>query len=124
VAQGGGLYATGATLTLDNSTVTFNLAQGGDGGHGGLPSGLGGPGGGGQKGGVFTTGTVLTVSGTTIAHNNNVNGSPGAPSAPAAPDWSGNTSGRAALSGEPRIHVDTVFAHLAPITEDVFGASS
>ncbi|MBY0526820.1 MAG: hypothetical protein K2R98_25735, partial [Gemmataceae bacterium] len=70
-AQGAGLYVNGGLVTITNSTLANNAAQGGDGGDAGLGFPNGAPGGGGiSSGGAFylVSGTVNLFN-VTIADN-------------------------------------------------------
>jgi hypothetical protein len=119
-AQGGGLYAGGATLAIDTSSVTHNVALGGNGGNGGAPNGPSGSGGLAEKGGVFTTGTVLTLTGSTIHPNRVINGSAGAPTPAAGADRSRDGPQGTLVASWDRVGVDIVFAHAGRFTERPF----
>ncbi len=73
-ASGGGLFVTAGTLSLTNSNISGNSANGGIGGEGGsgddtTTGGEGGDGGAAQGGGLFAGGAAVTISATTFANN-------------------------------------------------------
>jgi hypothetical protein len=105
VAQGGGLFSNGGQITLINSNVSGNLAQGGAGGEGGYggeggdggpgfvggagggvagnggiggQGGRGGDGGAAQGGGLYLLNTTLTLKTTSIQSNQALGGTGGA----------------------------------------------
>ena len=74
--EGGGFFTDAANMTIQNSTISGNLAEAGAGGAGGTgdpffggPGGNGGNGGDGLGGGVFVGSTTVTFSNCTIAEN-------------------------------------------------------
>jgi hypothetical protein len=90
---GGGLYASGGTIALTNSTISFNRAAGGAGGAGGTggagnayvsgagtggQGGAGGPGATVRGGGVFFNSGGLSFTSSTIASNTAVAAAGGA----------------------------------------------
>jgi hypothetical protein len=94
-AQGGGVFAVGASLTLTSSTLTMNTAQGGAGGAGGTGGntdgghpgngGVGGAGGAAQGAGFSASQSIsvpgpvsITGSGTTVSSNVVLGGAGGA----------------------------------------------
>jgi hypothetical protein len=92
-ARGGGIFNQAGSLSLFNSTIQQNFAQGGDGGQGGNGAiadirdgqsgtggagGAGGPGGTAGGGGVFNAaGASMSISGTTFLLNAAVGGNGG-----------------------------------------------
>jgi hypothetical protein len=68
-AQGAGFFASGAMISLTNSTLSSNAVHGGDGGNGGRGFGDGANGGAGQGGGVYDSGSMLTLTNATVAMN-------------------------------------------------------
>jgi hypothetical protein len=79
-AYGGGLFVFGGTVTLNNDTLSSNVAVGGNGGLGGIPGGSGGLlnpaqggnggyGGDGAGGGLYVYGGNVTLNGGTINSN-------------------------------------------------------
>jgi hypothetical protein len=93
---GGGVYIAGGTALISNSTITGNLARGGDGGNitgtgkqeqydGGVDGGggsypghsSGGSGGNGLGGGVFVGGGTLTMEHSSVTGNSAIGGAGG-----------------------------------------------
>jgi hypothetical protein len=89
--QGGGLYLAGGLVSLTNSTIAWNTADGGGGGGGGnpgtgMPDGTGGNGGdaGASQGGGLINGATVTLTNCTFAADlatNSLGGLVGAPGA-------------------------------------------
>jgi len=76
---GGGIYIAGGSASVMNSTLSSNLARGGNGGNGGkafFPTPPG-PGGAGLGGAIYVATGTLQISGTTITHNTARGGSSG-----------------------------------------------
>jgi hypothetical protein len=94
-AMGGGVFNAGGSLSIVNSTISSNLAKGGDGGRGGEggsgqgscahvgagqdaeggPGGIGGAGAAAFGGGIYNAaGASLTLSGTVITSNSALGG--------------------------------------------------
>jgi hypothetical protein len=90
-SQGGGVAATGATVTLDKATISANYSVGGEGGTGGAytnyektnlslyNSGVNGPGGFAQGGGLYASMGSLTIQNRTAITNNVAQGAYGGP---------------------------------------------
>jgi hypothetical protein len=74
-AQGGAIYSQG-NLTLRNTIVENNVAQG-SAGTNGQPGATGGTGGSAQGGGIYQTGGSVTLGGGTTLNNNQVLGGNG-----------------------------------------------
>jgi hypothetical protein len=85
------LVNPGATLALEDVTLSNGLAQGGDGGSAGQTGGAGG-GAAGMGGGIFNEGT-LTLTGVTLSGNHAQGGNGGAASAFASSAVSGGGGG-------------------------------
>jgi hypothetical protein len=71
-AQGGGMYSTGAALTISDSTLSANQATGGRGGSGisaAYAGSFGEAGGAAQGGGLYATGGVLSFANSTATAN-------------------------------------------------------
>jgi hypothetical protein len=83
-AFGGGIFAHDATLTILNSTISGNRAQGGFGAAGAAASGnaqagaTGQDGGGARGAGIFVEGGALTITNSVISNNTAIGGNGGA----------------------------------------------
>jgi hypothetical protein len=78
--QGGGLYSSGDTLVVQDSTLGFNAATGGKGGDGGGslgPAGPGGTGGPASGGGLDSNQDVVTITNSTLGSNTATGGAGG-----------------------------------------------
>jgi hypothetical protein len=78
---GGGVYVARGTITVSNSTVSSNVAQGGLGGFGGNGvddgGGQGGPGGSGFGGGLYVAAGSATLTGDSVTGNSALAGAGG-----------------------------------------------
>ena len=77
LAVGGGIYTTGGTLDISNSTLAFNAAVGGNGGQGGAPgpggtaasSGMDGTVQGSLGGGIYNPAATVTIDSSIVSDN-------------------------------------------------------
>ncbi len=101
-AYGGGLYVKSGTVTVDNTTVSYNNAIGGSGGDGGdgissygssLNGGSGGFGGFAAGGGLYVESGTVSIKNKSVLSNNNAVGGAGGNGGRGIYDWPNVGSG-------------------------------
>jgi uncharacterized repeat protein (TIGR01451 family) len=98
--QGGGIYANATSLTLTNTLVDTNSANGGSGVAGANTSAnkfAGGQGGSAQGGGIYANGTAVTISGGEVSFNAATPGDGGSGAAGTAGHPTGGTGGSSGI---------------------------
>lgn len=106
---GGAIFNYAGTLTLINSTLSGNTAQGGAGGHNGSPgdggAGIAANGGSGYGGAIFNEGGSVTLLASTVASNTVLPGAAGV-------GYDGSADGNPGLAGGGGIYNRTAAASL------------